>query len=105
MTPITPIQLADPSLITTSNPATVLGSSSGMAGGAVFKEMFDSAVGTVDGLQAQAGVAVQRLLSGEDEDVHKPIIATEKADMSFQLFLAVRNKVISGYQALMGTQI
>jgi len=105
MTPITPIQLAQPSSIATAGVNASPGASSDASSGALFREMFDSAVGTVEGLQAQAGTAVQKLLSGEDEDVHKPIIATEKADLSFQLFMGIRNKVISGYQSLMGTQI
>lgn len=75
------------------------------AGGALFQSMFKNAVGTVEGFQAEAGKSVEELLSGASEDVHKPIIATEKADLAFQLFMQVRNKVVSAYQSVMGMQL
>jgi flagellar hook-basal body complex protein FliE len=37
-------------------------------------------------------------------DVHDAMIATQKADMSFELALAVRNKAVAAYQQVMGMQ-
>lgn len=103
MTPIGPVQLANPASIalaaTTQNAAAV------QSGGALFKDMFDSAVNTVENFQSEASSAVEKLLSGQNEDVHTPIIATQKADLSFDLFMGVRNKVVSAYQSLMGMQL
>jgi flagellar hook-basal body complex protein FliE len=67
--------------------------------------MFDSAVNTVENFQSEASNAVENLLSGKNEDVHTSIIATQKADLSFELFMGVRNKVVSAYQAVMGMQL
>lgn len=103
MTPIAPIQLANPASI--ALPAAVGNSVPAQSGGALFKNMFDSAVNTVENFQSEATGAVENLLSGQNEDVHTPIIATQKADLSFELFMGVRNKVVSAYQSLMGMQL
>lgn len=67
--------------------------------------MFQKAVNTVEGFQTTADNAVQDFLSGNNEDVHTAIIATQKADLSFELFTQVRNKVVSAYQELMRMQV
>lgn len=100
--PISPIQLADPASIIQP---LVNSASSSQSGGAIFHSMFNAAVNTVDNFQSEATKSVEDLLSGASEDVHKPIIATEKADLTFQLFLQVRNKVVSAYQSIMGMQL
>ena len=101
--PITPVQLANPASLI--QPVTVPQTAVNPAGSAVFHEIFNDAVNTVEGFQSQASKAVQDLLSGANEDVHTPVIATQQADLSFELFMQVRNKVISAYQTLMGMQV
>jgi len=99
--PINPIQLADPiSAIQMPGSASV-----NQAGGALFQSMFTNAVNTVQNFQTEASKSVEDLLSGASEDVHKPIIATQKADLAFELFMQVRNKVVSAYQSVMGMQL
>lgn len=99
--PINPIQLADPiSAIQMPGSAPV-----NQAGGALFQSMFTNAVNTVQNFQTEASKSVEDLLSGASEDVHKPIIATQKADLAFELFMQVRNKVVSAYQSVMGMQL
>jgi flagellar hook-basal body complex protein FliE len=103
MTPIGPIQLANPASI--ALPGAVENATPTKTGGTLFKDMFDSAMNTVENFQSEAATAVENLLSGRDEDVHTPIIATQKADLSFELFMGVRNKVTSAYQSVMGMQL
>ena len=43
-------------------------------------------------------------MSGSGVDVHTAMIATEKAEMGFELVLAVRNKALAAYQQVMGMQ-
>jgi flagellar hook-basal body complex protein FliE len=62
------------------------------------------AVGQVNALQQQAQAAVTGLMTGSGVDVHQAMIATEKADMAFELVLAVRNKAVQAYQSVMGMQ-
>lgn len=75
------------------------------AGGAMpFGDLLSSAVNEVDRLQDQARTAVESLMTGSGVDVHQAMIATEKADMAFELTLAVRNKAVQAYQQVMQMQ-
>ena len=67
--------------------------------------MFEKAVNTVEGFQASANSAVENFLNGNNEDVHTTVLATQRADLSFELFMQVRNKVVSAYQELMRMQV
>ena len=44
-------------------------------------------------------------LSGEGEELHKVALATQQADLSFQLFMQVRNKVVTAYNQVMQMQV
>ena len=74
------------------------------AAAAPFSDLLTDAVGQVNGLEQQAQAAVQGLMTGSGVDVHQAMIATEKADMAFELALAVRNKAVQAYQTVMGMQ-
>jgi flagellar hook-basal body complex protein FliE len=73
-------------------------------GSSPFGDLLKDAVTGVDSLQQQASTAVEGLLTGTGVDVHDAMIATQKADMSFELALAVRNKAVAAYQQVMGMQ-
>jgi flagellar hook-basal body complex protein FliE len=47
---------------------------------------------------------VTGMLAGDGVDIHDAMIATQKADMAFELALAVRNKAVAAYQQVMGMQ-
>jgi flagellar hook-basal body complex protein FliE len=85
----------------TSGPGSV---TNGPAGGAPFGDLLKSAVGGVNDLEGQAATAVDGLLQGNGVDVHDAMIATQKADMAFELTLAVRNKAVAAYQQVMSMQ-
>ena len=44
-------------------------------------------------------------MSGEVEDVHTAMIAMQKADLSFQLLMQVRNKLVEAYREVMRMQV
>ena len=67
--------------------------------------MLADAIGRVDQFQQNAQSSIGKFLSGEDEEVHKVALATQQASMSFDLFLQVRNKVVSAYQEVMRMQM
>jgi flagellar hook-basal body complex protein FliE len=60
--------------------------------------MLEDALDHVDGLQAEADQKISALLEGNGQDIHSAMIATERADLSFQLMLQVRNKIVNAYQ-------
>lgn len=96
--PITPIRF--PAAIPELTPT---GGSS--ASGAGFGSVLADAIGRVDQFQQNAQSSIGKFLSGEDEEVHKVALATEQASMSLDLFLQVRNKVVSAYQEVMRMQM
>ena len=60
---------------------------------------------TVRWRQPIMGEAVQKLMTGESQDLHATLIAVQKADLSFQMMMQVRNKIIQAYQEIMRTQV
>ncbi len=68
-----------------------------------FDRIMQDTIGKLYQIQNDAEKAVQDLASGTD--VTQAIIAMEKADMSFQLMVEVRNKLLSAYEEVMRMQI
>jgi flagellar hook-basal body complex protein FliE len=87
-----------------SSLATGVAAGSSAGTGAPFGDLLKNALNGVDGLEQQASAAVDGLMRGTGVDVHEALIATQKADMSFELALAVRNKAVAAYQQVMGMQ-
>ena len=73
-------------------------------GSAPFSDLFSDAVGQVSQLEDQARITVDRMMTGSGVDIHQAMIATQKANMAFELALAVRNKAVQAYQSVMGMQ-
>ncbi len=69
-----------------------------------FAGLFQDAVGQVNALEDQARAAVTGLMTGAGVDVHQATIATQKAEMAFELALSVRNKAVQAYQSVMSMQ-
>jgi flagellar hook-basal body complex protein FliE len=44
-------------------------------------------------------------MTGESQDLHTTVIAMQKADLSFQMMMQVRNKIVQAYQEIMRTQV
>jgi len=67
----------------------------------VFRSLLEQSVRTVAQNHTEASTAVDQFLSGEQEDTHKMMMAVQRADLSFELFVQVRNKVVQAYQEVM----
>ena len=63
-----------------------------------FGDVLKGAVHSVDQVNDNAASQVGNLLQGGNADVNSVMIAVEKADVSFQLMMQVRNKIVSAYQ-------
>ncbi len=68
--------------------------------GGSFAETLRGAMDGMGELGAQADGKVAGVLTGTGTDVHSALIAVEKADLSFQLMMQVRNKIVSAYQEI-----
>jgi flagellar hook-basal body complex protein FliE len=44
-------------------------------------------------------------MTGESQDLHNTVIAMQKADLSFQMMMQVRNKIVQAYQEIMRMQV
>ena len=75
------------------------------AGGGAFQSVLADAISKVEGFQHNAQTSVERFLSGEGEELHRLAIASQQAELSFQLFLQMRNKVVTAYQQVMQMQV
>ena len=86
--------------------STVSPSGAPMSGESVapFGDLMRSAVDSINDLQTQASAAVDGLIRGTGVDIHQAMIATQKADIAFELALSVRNKAVAAYQQVMGMQ-
>jgi len=65
-----------------------------------FMETLRGAMDETEQLQGQADTQTAALLQGKGMDVHSAMIAVEKADLSFQLMMQVRNKIVAAYQEI-----
>ncbi len=70
-----------------------------------FSEVLQDAIGKVDEAQKVAEKEVQKMVTGEETNIHKTLIAMEKADLSFNLMMQIRNKLVDAYEQLMRTQV
>src|SRR5580698_7789231 len=69
-----------------------------------FAGMLQSMVEQTSALDQKASDAVTGLLNGSGVEIHDAMIATQKANMAFELALQVRNKAVGAYQQMMGMQ-
>jgi flagellar hook-basal body complex protein FliE len=70
-----------------------------------FGSILTDAMQKVGELGTDATKSVENFLSGEGDDLHKTIMTTQRADLAMELFLQVRNKVVSAYQEVMRMQV
>lgn len=97
------------SLISNVNNVDTVGSSVGAGGmnrepAMPFSSLISDAVSNVQSLEDQASSAVEGLMNGSGVDIHQAMIATQKANLSFELALAVRTKAVAAYQQVMQMQ-
>jgi flagellar hook-basal body complex protein FliE len=70
-----------------------------------FQSALSSAIDSLESLRTNAADSVQKFLTGENEELHTTILATQKAELAFELGLQVRNKVVDAYQEIMKMQM
>ena len=85
------------------NPVRGVGESTSAQGG--FGQAMADALDGVGSLQNAAHASAQSFLNGETEEIHKVALDQQKAAISLDLFLQVRNKVVGAYQEIMKMQV
>jgi len=66
-----------------------------------FATLLSSAIANVESAQASADQLASNLLAGGQGDVHSVALASQKAELSMELFQQVRNKFVQAYQEVM----
>ncbi len=76
--------------------------SNGQAGNVLdsFGNILKDQMSQINQLESEAGQAKQIYATGGDIDLHNVMIAGEKAELSLQLAMQVRNKMINAYQEI-----
>lgn len=88
-------------------PAKITGTAAGSAaeGHKSFASMLKQSIDNVNSSQLQSDVMTEKLARGEDIGLHEVMIASQKASITMQAALEVRNKVIEAYQETMRMQV
>lgn len=70
-----------------------------------FRDAMAGALESVNSIQQSADASIERFLNGDGQDLHKVALDQQRAGIAFDLFLQVRNKVVSAYQEVMRMQV
>jgi len=70
-----------------------------------FSTMLGRMVSEVNSKQINASNAVNSLQTGNSVSLHQAVLAMEEANVSFQLMVEVRNKLLDAYQEIMKMQV
>jgi len=97
--------MADPIQFGVSAPVTPAVSPGSAAGptpaiGKDFKSVLLDSLNEVNRLQSEADQQVQRLLTGQTENVTEVLAAVNKAGIAFDLLMQIRNKLTDAYQEI-----
>lgn len=81
------------------------GVTSAQPAGSSFASLLGQLVADVNAKQNISAQAVSALQSGQNVPLHHAVIAMEEANVSFQLMVEVRNRLLESYQEIMRMQI
>ncbi|TWT27823.1 flagellar hook-basal body complex protein FliE [Planomicrobium sp. CPCC 101110] len=70
-----------------------------------FADIFKQALQDVNAAQKESDNKTKQLVTGEVNDVSEVMIAAQKASLSLELTVQVRNKVVEAYQEVMRMQL
>ncbi len=67
-----------------------------------FPKMLENSMNEISEMNKNADEALQKLVTGEVQDVHQVMVAMEKANLTFMTMMQIRNKLIDAYKEVMG---
>lgn len=70
-----------------------------------FKEIISDEINKVNNMQIHADKMTEQFISGEIDDLHTVMIATEEARLTLELAVQLRNKVIESYKEINNMQL
>jgi len=70
-----------------------------------FATFLKNSINQVNEAQNQSDIMTEKLVKGENVDLHQVMITAQKASITLQTTIEIRNKVIEAYQEVMRMQI
>lgn len=70
-----------------------------------FSAFLKESINNVNETQNQSDILTNKLARGENVDLHQVMITAQKANITLQATMEIRNKVIEAYQEVMRMQV
>lgn len=70
-----------------------------------FSSVLKQSIENLNKTQLQSDAMTEKLARGENVDLHQVMIASQKASITLQATMEVRNKVVEAYQEMMRMQV
>lgn len=70
-----------------------------------FGKVLGNAINNLAEKENSANNAIASLAAGENVDLHQVMLSMQEADISFQVAMQVRNKLVDAYQEIMRMQV
>lgn len=70
-----------------------------------FQDTLSGFIDNVNNLQNSANTAMDKMATGQTADVNDVMVAMEKAKVSFDMLLQIRNKMLDAYKQIMQMQM
>lgn len=70
-----------------------------------FSSVLKQSIENLNKTQLQSDAMTEKMARGENVDLHQVMIASQKASITLQATMEVRNKVVEAYQEMMRMQV
>jgi len=70
------------------------------AGTISFEDLLSASMKQVNALQLEADAMVNKLATGDVEDISEVVLASSRAEIALKMFMELRNKFVDAYQQL-----
>ncbi len=70
-----------------------------------FQGILEGAIGQVEQSRVHAEQMARDFITGETDELHSVALATQRAELEFDLLLQIRNKAVAAYQEIMRMQV
>lgn len=70
-----------------------------------FANVLKTTLNDINNKQIEADNLTQNFIEGGDTDIHEVMIASEEANLSLQLAVQIRNKILDGIQQITNLQL
>jgi flagellar hook-basal body complex protein FliE len=79
--------------------------SPGVKGNESFGDFLANSMNDVNSLQHKANESIQKLVTGENKNLHETMLHVEQAEIAFKTMNQIRQKVLDAYREVMKMQV